>query len=327
MHLYFRNIKIVGIENIPNRGAVLFLPNHQNALIDALLLVTNISRRTYFVARADVFKNKRIKWLLSWLYMMPIYRMRDGIQTLSGNKEIIDNCVKILVNGDALTIFPEGNHSFERRLRPLSRGFTRIVLGALAENPELKLKIVPVGINYAEHSKFRTSVGLYFGAPILVKVKTDDFNQASNALKQQVAIKMSKLITHIEDELHYDEIYTKLLATRPDFTNPLETNLRLKELDKFPAQSQKEKNNWWSAVLKLPVWFNNLIPLLVWLLVKRQIKDPVMEATIKFAYGITLIPVVYLAQGAALAYYLNEWVAILYILVSVITLPLLAVKK
>ena len=35
---YFKKINLVGIENIPKKRAILFVSNHQNALIDPLLI-------------------------------------------------------------------------------------------------------------------------------------------------------------------------------------------------------------------------------------------------------------------------------------------------
>ena len=49
--LYFLHKKITvhGVENIPKKGAVLFIPNHQNALIDAVLIPTTNKRNIHFL--------------------------------------------------------------------------------------------------------------------------------------------------------------------------------------------------------------------------------------------------------------------------------------
>ncbi|MDZ7613592.1 MAG: hypothetical protein U5K51_07775 [Flavobacteriaceae bacterium] len=66
----------------------------------------------------------------------------------------------------ALLIFAEGSHSLQRKVRPLSKGFTRVVFGALEKNPELEIDIIPVGINYTEPTRFGSSVAIFYGKPI-----------------------------------------------------------------------------------------------------------------------------------------------------------------
>ena len=60
----YRHIKYVGKENIPTDGAVIFAPNHTNALQDALAVLSINSERKVFVARADIFRNKKIAKIL-----------------------------------------------------------------------------------------------------------------------------------------------------------------------------------------------------------------------------------------------------------------------
>ena len=74
----YRHLKYVGEENIPQDGAVIFAPNHTNALQDALAVLSINSERKVFVARADIFRNKRLAKILSFFKIMPIRRMRDG---------------------------------------------------------------------------------------------------------------------------------------------------------------------------------------------------------------------------------------------------------
>ena len=76
---------VFGIENIPKEGAVLFIGNHQNALIDALIIPTITKRKIHFLARAGVFKKNIIKKFLSTLNMLPAYRLRDGVENMNKN--------------------------------------------------------------------------------------------------------------------------------------------------------------------------------------------------------------------------------------------------
>ena len=205
----------------------MFTANHQNAFLDALLIVTNNGRNTHFLARAEVFKKDFVKWLLSLINMMPIFRIRDGFQSLSNNEDIFKKCYDILGNKDALLIFPEGNHGFERRLRPLSKGFTRIAFGTLDKFPDLDLKILPTGINYEKHQGFRSSVSIHYGDTLnavpYYKEGADHLDSIS--LRNDLSEKMKELIVHIDEE-NYEDDYQKLLSKNPDFSD-LKGTMRL----------------------------------------------------------------------------------------------------
>ncbi len=53
---YFRSWQIAGADRIPE-GPVLFVANHQNAFLDAILIVCSSSRNPWFLTRAGVFAN------------------------------------------------------------------------------------------------------------------------------------------------------------------------------------------------------------------------------------------------------------------------------
>ena len=72
LHCYFSRIKTVGLDNIPESGPLMFLPNHQNALLDALLIAVNCRRKPYFLTRSDVFTNALFRSLFSFFHMLPV---------------------------------------------------------------------------------------------------------------------------------------------------------------------------------------------------------------------------------------------------------------
>ncbi|NNC69620.1 MAG: acyltransferase, partial [Flavobacteriaceae bacterium] len=81
LFFYHKKVKVEGKENIPKKGALLFVSNHKNALIDPLLIATTTTRNIHFLTRASAFKLTLVKWILSTVNMLPIYRMRDGKET------------------------------------------------------------------------------------------------------------------------------------------------------------------------------------------------------------------------------------------------------
>jgi 1-acyl-sn-glycerol-3-phosphate acyltransferase len=169
LFFYYKEIKLVNVESVPKTGAVMFLGNHQSALMDALFIAAKSGRFTYFLTRASVFQNVIIEKILRSLLMIPVYRVRDGWNKISKNNAIFKDCGELLGQNNALSLFPEGNHNIKRMVRPLSKGFTRIIHEALDQYPDLELNLVPVGFNYKHAEKFGDSVSLYFGNPITLK--------------------------------------------------------------------------------------------------------------------------------------------------------------
>ncbi len=321
---YFSSYKTFGRENIPKNGAVIFTANHQNAFLDALLIVGNNGRHTHFLARAEVFKKPFFKWLMSLINMMPIYRIRDGWNALNNNEEIFKACFKILGNDDALLIFPEGNHGFERRLRSLSKGFTRIAFGTLHEHPNLKLKIVPVGINYNRHQGFRTKVSIHYGKALEVApfYSGPDDHNASLKLRDALSEQMKKLIVHI-DESEYEEKYADLKRFNPDFSE-------LKETMELIANLKESKESTYSKPGKSLFWYlfrvNYIFPLLIWKWISKKVKDPVMLASIKFSVGIFLFPIFLLIQTLAIQLILGNLMLTAFYFLFSLLIPL-AIKS
>ncbi|KAI5475691.1 glycerol-3-phosphate O-acyltransferase / dihydroxyacetone phosphate acyltransferase [Pseudohyphozyma bogoriensis] len=73
-----------------------------------------------------------------------------------------------LKEGGCIGIFPEGGSHDRTDLLPLKAGVSIMALGALASNPDLKLRIVPVGLSYFHPHKFRSRAVVEFGSPVEV---------------------------------------------------------------------------------------------------------------------------------------------------------------
>ncbi len=320
LKLYFSRITVIGRENIPKTGALLFTANHQNAFLDALLIVTHNGRKTHFLAKAEVFNKSFFKWLLSLINMMPIYRVRDGWQNLGKNDVIFDACFTILSKEETILIFPEGNHGFERRLRPLSKGFSRIAFGTLQANSDLDLKIVPVGINYQHHQLFRSRVSVHYGEAFDVKpfYNPNDEHLASLNLRNELSERMKVLITHIGEE-NYKQTYEDLLQSGVDFSDLNDVRDKLENPGRI-LQVEKIEASFFEKLLKLISAINLFIPFLCWRLIQKKIADPVMLASIKFAVGISIFPLFLLIQALLIYYFFGLYLGFAYVVLSILIL-------
>lgn len=208
----YRSIIYSGKENIPNDGAVIYAPNHTNALMDALVLLAIDRKPKVFVARADIFKNRRLAKIFTFLKIMPIMRLRDGFNEVKKNQETITKAVDVLKDKIPFCIFPEGTHQAKHSLLPLSKGIFRIAFQAQEMMPQMPLYIIPTGIRYGNHFRFRSTVHIQIGEPInvgeFIAKHTDCSPQEQmNLMKNLLAERLQSTILYIPNEHEYNAIY------------------------------------------------------------------------------------------------------------------------
>lgn len=324
----FKKRSVYGKENIPKKGAVIFIGNHQNALIDAIVVPTTNKRNSHFLTRASAFKIGLVDQILRSLNMIPVYRVRDGVRTIEKNIAVFEQCIEILKQEKAIQIFAEGEHHLDRRVQPLKKGFARIILGTLKKYPELPIYIVPIGINYDSHLNFPSSVSVYFGKPIFANQFFDLRNPdlKFTEIINQVSIALKNLTLHVEDVANYNEIIVKLETMGVDYLNPFEANKLLENIDSISSAEtvKKQKINWF-ATIHFIAKLNSVFPLLIWKYIKPNIKDVVFTNTYRFALITTLFPLFYLIQTAIVYIIFDLKVAVIYLL-SCILLGIISAK-
>jgi 1-acyl-sn-glycerol-3-phosphate acyltransferase len=307
----------------------MFLANHQNALLDPILIATHCSRKSYFLTRSDVFGNPVLKWFFEFLQMIPVYRIRDGKDSLKGNKATFERCSNLLQNGEAILLFPEGNHSLKRRVRPLSKGFTRILFLALESNPSLDIGIIPIGVNYAQAAKFPDKAALYYGQEIRVQDFFDkgDLTASASRLKEEVSVHLKKLTTHIEEAESYDGIIEKLNGANVDYLNPEKVNLLLEQDTVLASKPIVEPKvsfikrlfRWGFIALNFPM-------ILLWsYCIKPKVAAPEFLSTTRFMFALLLYPFFYilLISGMLL---LVDWKAAIVVGLAHLALNTVLVK-
>ncbi|KJD33665.1 glycerol acyltransferase [Tamlana nanhaiensis] len=317
MFFYYKKVEVINAQNIPKHKPVLLLSNHQNALIDALLIaVYGNGRFFYFLTRASVFNKPIIAKILKSLQMIPVYRVRDGWKTISNNAEVFTNCSTILSNNEAVSLFPEGNHSLKRTVRPLSKGFTRIVFETLESYPETDLQIVPLGLNYKNAESYPDSVSLNFGNAIAAKpfFKTDK-HEGVLKLKTTVQERISELTTNIPKD-NYSNILEKLEGLKVDFLKPEMVNNLIKSNFTDDVVTVKNNNIVLQQLFKTLLVLLLIGPYAVWKFVAQpKIKEAEFTATFRFAIAITLVPIWVILMSSFLAAIFSIKIGGIYLLV------------
>lgn len=93
-----------------------------------------------------------------------------------------------LSNNQCLGIFPEGGSHDRPDMLPLKAGVAIMALGAMSNNPDCNVTIVPCGMNYFNAHKFRSRAVVEFGHPIEISkelvAKYDNPETHRDAIKE-----------------------------------------------------------------------------------------------------------------------------------------------
>ncbi len=127
--------RVKGRENIPSKGPLIFVSNHIE-LVDSPLLWISLNRRTYFMAKEEMFSSRIIAYFMSSFGAFPV---RKGRQ----DRKALLRAMQVLADGQALIIYPEGMRSQSRKLKLAFPGAALIASRSGAP-------IIPIGITGTE---------------------------------------------------------------------------------------------------------------------------------------------------------------------------------
>ena len=146
-------VKIIGTENIPKTGAVIFCGNHKTFLDPPLLEVTCKRDDTRFLAKEELTKNKFLAFL---------GKVFDAILVKRNDKDLgpMKESLKTLKQGKCIALFPEGTRNgIKKGLKPKT-GVAYFALNSDAT-------VIPVGIKGGE-KPFQKTV-ITYGKPLILE--------------------------------------------------------------------------------------------------------------------------------------------------------------
>jgi len=159
LYLYFiifRRVKVEGKENIPKNGPVLLYANHPRAW-DMFLIAVFMRRRVHYMAKAELFKNPILRFLLRSVGAFPVSRGKGDIGS-------VKNVFRLLEQGKVVGVFPEGTRTLKKDPRKRKAGAAMMALYS-------KAPVLPVGVEWS--NKIFSKVRIVFGEPFLMLPKEE----------------------------------------------------------------------------------------------------------------------------------------------------------
>ncbi|HLY91655.1 MAG TPA: acyl-[ACP]--phospholipid O-acyltransferase [Candidatus Angelobacter sp.] len=133
-HTLYR-IKVIGRDNVPEKGGALFVSNHMS-FVDVLLLMASTDRPVRFLMIQSMYAMPLLKPFARMMRAIPIsseLRPRDMIRSLRTASDAIRD-------GEVVCIFAEGQITRTGQMLPFRRGMERIIKG-------IDAPIVPVNLH------------------------------------------------------------------------------------------------------------------------------------------------------------------------------------
>ena len=152
MFLYCKivyRVKVVGKENIPSSGALIFCGNHRS-LLDPPLIVVTTKRQIHFIAKDELRKVFILRVLNIFFEVIFVKRDAKDISSLKTG-------IKYLREGGCIGLFPEGTRNGLEKGEKLKNGVAYFALNSNA-------KVVPIGIKGGEKPFKRITIT--YGKPL-----------------------------------------------------------------------------------------------------------------------------------------------------------------
>jgi len=192
--------RYTGMRNIPAKGGVLVISNHQSHF-DPPLVGMGTRRQMRYLARSSLFGFAPFRWLTNALGAVPIDRDRGG---LAGIKESL----RLLKRGEMLVMFPEGTRTRNGDIGTFHPGFTMLAVRSGAA-------ILPVAIEGAFvawprwHKLPRLGrIHVHYGAPLLP-------NEIASLDEQELMAEVERRVRECHARLRQHPIFVRRAAAKP----------------------------------------------------------------------------------------------------------------
>jgi 1-acyl-sn-glycerol-3-phosphate acyltransferase len=194
--------QIEGLANIPKKGPALLAFNHIAYLdpLAAAVVVDRARRRPRFLAKSELFQDKRINWIL---------RGANQIEVKRGTPEApmaLDRAVDALTRGEIVVVFPEGTITTDPELHPMGAKTGIVRLALLTDVP-----VIPAAVwgtanvwpkGFSKSFRPRQDLCVRIGEPMSVDGDINDptsWKRAGEQIMRAIGILVASLRPAVPD--------------------------------------------------------------------------------------------------------------------------------
>ena len=169
LRVFFGAIEVEGEAGVPRGRPLLYVANHNNGLVDPLLVLGFLPGRPRFLGKATLWRLLPLRPFLALGKVIPVHRPQDPGFASERNQEVFERSREVLAAGGAIALFPEGKSHAGPALAELRTGAARILAG-LPPETRVRVAVVPVGLHYDAPTRFRSRVLVQVGEPLSPEV-------------------------------------------------------------------------------------------------------------------------------------------------------------
>ena len=168
-------LKVEGNQNLPRQGPLIVAVNHIS-FSDPLVISVALHRPTYFMATDLLFKNPVLGRLARFMRIYPV--KQD-----SPDRGALRYTEKLLNQGEAVVVFPEGHVNPEEEMLPIQPGIVMVAMRSEAP-------VLPVGIIGTDRLvPYQKVLPRHAGQPIMVRFgKPISVEELTGGLKGREAL-------------------------------------------------------------------------------------------------------------------------------------------